>query len=146
MFDDIYFCEEGTDKNLVYNGSFEIKEWSVIGYEYDVISGDEVVKSDIKSLEEGNNAEVLGKIKIQNIAKEDFDVAVAVALYENNKLIDISFVEQNVPVAAEAFETSTIGSSVSVPQMDPEKKYQIKLMLWNSMTDLMPLTEANIFE
>ena len=58
----------------------------------------------------------------------------------------MSFVEQNVPIAAEAFETSTIGCSVSVPQMDPEKKYQIKLMLWNSMTDIMPLTEANIFE
>ena len=146
LFDNIYFCEDGTDENLVYNGSFEVKEWSVEGYEFDVISGDETVASNIASLKEGENSEVLAKIKIKNNLKDDFEATAIVALYENNTLVEFNFIEQDIPVAEDFFEISTLGSSISVPVMDPEKTYQIKVMLWNSLNEMIPLVEAYVFE
>ncbi len=142
----IYEVSEGvvnTSKNFIKNGGFEYDtEWASTSTNYQLTYNGEVV-ADIEALESG---EVLGSIGIKNYEKEDLNVTVVAAVYEDGKLVDVSFAEKDVPVLANPFVTPTVGTSVTVPEFAEGKKYEMKLMLLDSMNNLKPLRNADIFK
>lgn len=142
--DDVSICpivegEVDTTANCIRNGGFEYDtEWEVRGYSYQETFMGEPVGEELEGLVSGN---VLGSIKIRNYSEEGLGVAVVAALYENGKLIDMSFVEQDIPVIANPYALADIGAAVTVPEMTEGNEYEMKLMLWDSVGNLQPLAQ-----
>ena len=139
----IYEVQNGeiVGENLVKNGGFESdKDWEIVGYEYLEVDGEDII-GEVTELKTG---EILGAVKILNYTNPDLDVAVITAIYENGLLKDVSVVEDSVPLSTSLDTPATIGGSVTVPGMDPEKTYELKVMVWDSIAGMNPLTEADI--
>ena len=133
-------------KEYCPDGGFEFepaekKTWEIVGYNYAYTEEGEIVEY-ITDLEAG---EIYGGVEIINYEEEDLSVAVAVAVYEDGMLKDVTYVEDEIPIAVDS-ETSKVGGSVTVPEMDPEKEYLMKVMVWDSIAGMMPFEEADILE
>jgi len=140
----IYEMTEGvadTSKNLVRNGGFEFDDWSIGGNGYYLTYEGEVLEQ-IEELEAG---EILAQKSFRNVNNENLEVTVVAASYEDGKLVDVSFVNQQIPIAVNPFVSSKVGATVTVPEMTEGKKYEVKLMVLDSMDNLVPLTQADIF-
>ena len=142
----LYEYEDGEQSgdDLIENGDFEYdSEWAVAGYEYNLTMDGEILDT-IDHIEEG---EILGSVNINNYSKENFDAVVITALYEGDTLIDSSLVEQkNIPITLNPFMGTKIGSSVTVPAMDPQKTYKIKVFIWDSLENCQPLNEPGTLD
>lgn len=140
----LYEIQDGepTGQNLIKNGGFEYDDsdtWKVTGHQYNLVFEEDIIDT-VDSLEEG---EILGSVYIQNYSENNLDLTLVAALYEDGKLIDISFVErEDISILVNPFDDTQIGSSVKVPEMDPEKDYQMKLMLWDSIDGLKPMLDT----
>ena len=135
-------CVDADGKEYCPDGGFEFepaekKTWEIVGYNYAYTEDGEIVEY-ITDLEAG---EIYGGVEIINYEEEDLSVAVVVAVYENGMLKDVTLVEDDIPIATDS-ETAKVGGSVTVPEMDPEKEYLMKVMVWDSTTGMMPLAEA----
>ena len=138
--------KDANGKEYCPDGGFEFepaekKTWEIVGYNYAYTDEGEIVEY-ITDLEAG---EIYGGVEIINYEEEDLSVAVAVAVYENGMLKDVTLVEDDIPIAADS-ETAKVGGSVTVPEMDPEKEYLMKVMVWDSIKGMMPFEEADILE
>ena len=138
--------KDANGKEYCPDGGFEFvpaekKTWEIVGYNYAYTEEGEIVEY-ITDLEAG---EIYGGVEIINYEEEDLSVAVAVAVYENGMLKDVTLVEDDIPIAADS-ETAKVGGSVTVPEMDPEKEYLMKVMVCDSIEGMIPFEEADILE
>ena len=46
-----------------------------------------------------------------------------------------------MPITSNPFTPNQIGSSVSVPELDAGKTYQMKVFVWDSIINMQPLTK-----
>ena len=138
----LYEYEGGaaTGENLIKNGGFEFDdEWVVTGYEYNLTGGGAVAHP-----EEGV---ITGSVNINNYSRENFSAVVITALYEDGRFVDASHTEQvSIPITVNPFSGTKIGGSVTVPEMDPEKTYKIKVFLWDSLDNCRWLTAPGVLE
>ncbi|MBQ7574417.1 MAG: hypothetical protein IJT23_09170 [Clostridia bacterium] len=140
--DDISLIKAGTSQNLIKNGGFEYK--GANGYyisepKFMKINGSD--KTQITALEAG---QIEVSMEIANYTMGDnFAPIMIVALYEGGVLKKMESVQQNVyPRQAEGFLEDELSVTVDVPQMAQDSDYALKVMCWDGLETLLPLTGA----
>ena len=139
----LYEYEDGETigENLISNGGFEFAdEFAVIGYEYNLTMDGEILDA-VSNLEEG---EILGRVNINNYSKENLNVTAVTAIYEDGKLIGASLAESPIPITVNPFMGTRVGGSVTVPEMDAEKTYEMRVFAWDSLGHCQPLGKPGV--
>ena len=109
--------------------------------------GMEFVSSEITTTFKDSNGAELNKIKpgtvnvttaVRNISLgNDFNTATIIALYKGNSLCRIWTKEEKIAEIPDGIPTATWTQEVNVP--DDGEKYTIKVMYWNSSSEITPI-------
>ena len=125
-----------TSVNYIKNGGFEYEKYAI---QTPVFSKDGAV---INTLETGT---IETRVRIKNYTMgDDFKVALIAALYNGTRLVNVSFIEQNITQSVlDGVPSDEAAVTVNVPEMATGEDYELKVMYWDGINTMKSLSDPD---